>query len=73
MAEVQARTVGVRLRPHVIERLREELGLPQGANDTALMRAAVQRLTGLAPEEMAGANGGRRPGAGRKPRRRAAA
>lgn len=73
MSAVQTRTVGVRLRPHVIERLREELGLPEGTKDAVLMRAAVQRLTGLAPEEMSAGNGGRRDGAGRKPRRPAAA
>lgn len=72
MSADQTRTVGVRLRPHVIERLREELGLPQGTKDAEMMRAAVHRLTGIAPEEMTSGNGGRRAGAGRKPRPRAA-
>jgi hypothetical protein len=65
--------LGVRLRPHVIAKLREELGVPEDAGDAVLLREAVCRLTGIAPEEMAGANGGRRPGAGRPPRRPAAA
>lgn len=62
--------VTFRVRPHVLHSLQAELGLPQGTGPAVTMRAAIERLTGVAPSEMADRHGGPRPNSGRKPKRR---
>ncbi|MDX2683688.1 hypothetical protein [Streptomyces soliscabiei] len=71
---VEKQVVSVRMDPDEYDRLRTTLGLPKGVRPTVVMLAAVARITGgTAPDLNGHAPGGRRPGAGRKPGRPAAA
>ncbi|MFH0246561.1 hypothetical protein ACGRHY_29995 [Streptomyces sp. HK10] len=65
--------VTVRLLPHVFEALQRELGLSRETGATDTMRAAITRLTSIPADQMTAPRGGRRPGAGRPPKRRAVA
>lgn len=65
--------VGARVPAEVMDQVREALGLSADTPNTDTVRAALSHITGIPAAQMYRQRGGRRPGAGRKPGRPAAA
>ena len=65
--------LSARVTPETYARLRETLDMPEDSGPTAVVLAAIAQVTGVPVSSLQRKTGGRRPGAGRKPRRPAAA
>lgn len=65
--------LSARVTPETYARLRETLDMPEDSGPTAVMLAAIAQVTGVPVSSLERKRGGRRPGAGRKPGRPAAA
>jgi hypothetical protein len=66
----ETRVIGGRVPQPLYDGARAALGLPANVKDSDLIRHAFARLAGLDVNQHTPQNGGRRPGAGRKPMRR---